>query len=661
MPRKYQEITSPSVRQPSVVISEPWPCIDGGRHPAKRVPGEIFRFEADIFKDGHEQLAAVLQWKPNGKKAWRETPLTPTENDRWGASITFDEPGAYRITVEAWADDFLTWLHDFELRLTGDQPSFDTELTEGRKILFGAADRAADAKALGDAEAINDLASRLKTLEPGEVPGIFHTPEVLALMARWQNRSLSTRMKPSLPVLVERPRARFSAWYEFFPRSAEGRAGKPSTFRDCLGRLDDACDMGFDVIYLPPIHPIGITFRKGKNNSLDAGKDDVGSPWAIGGPAGGHREVEPALGTIADFDWFVRETRKRGMEVALDFAINCSPDHPWVKKHPEWFFHRPDGSIKYAENPPKKYQDIYPINFHCEDWQGLWKELCEVVLFWVKKGVRIFRVDNPHTKPVAFWKWLIEEVRNTAPDTLFLAEAFTRPKMMHALGKIGFSQSYTYFTWRVNKHELTEYVRELTRSNMREYYRGNFWPNTPDILPYHLQGAPASAFKVRATLAATMMPSWGIYSGYELCENEPLPGREEYLDSEKYQLKERNWNKPGNIKGFIRRLNHIRKAQPALQEYANIEFIHSENDHVIAYYKWNDDRSNVIIVIVNLDPHLTQVSTVYIPLDALGLADGQPYEVEDLVYNELYDWKGSGNYVSLDPRVKPLHILKLNR
>jgi len=419
--------------------------------------------------------------------------------------------------------------------------------------------------------------------------------------------------------------------------------------------------MGFDVVYFPPIHPIGRSHRKGKNNSVTCEPGEPGSPWAIGAKEGGHYSIAPELGTIEDFKWLINEAQSCNIEIAIDFAINCSPDHPYVKEHPEWFFHRPDGTIKYAENPPKKYQDIYPLNFLCDDWKNLWREMVNIVLFWAENGVRIFRVDNPHTKPVAFWEYLIKEVHKAHPDTLFLAEAFTQPRMMEALGKIGFTQSYTYFTWRESKEEIIEYVTELTQGPMRDYYRANFWPNTPDILPHHLQNATPAAFKIRATLAATLSSSWGIYSGFELCENQPLPGREEYLDSEKYQLKERDWNSSGNIKKFIKQLNQIRRENPALHEYANIEFIPTDSEQLLAWFKWTNDFENPIIVVVNLDPENTQESMIHLPLEKLGLSPDTSFQVKDLMFDEAYHWQGSSNFVSLPPRSKPLHILKIER
>ena len=480
-------------------------------------------------------------------------------------------------------------------------------------------------------------------------------------MATYPDRSASTQYDPSSRVVVDRPAALIGAWYEFFPRSAEGWGDRGSTFRDCLSRVDDAQAMGFDVIYFPPIHPIGHTNRKGRNNSVTCEPGDPGVPWAIGSEAGGHKAVEPSLGTLEDFDWLQKEVRKRGMEIALDFAINCSPDHPYVKEYPDWFYKRPDGTIKYAENPPKKYEDIYPLNFRCEDWRNLWAEMKSIVLFWAGRGVRIFRVDNPHTKPVAFWEYLIKGVREKYPDTIFLAEAFTKPKMMKALGKAGFNQSYTYFTWRNSKQELIEYFTELTQTEMSEYFRPNLWPNTPDILPFVLLEGGRPAFMIRVALAATLSPLYGIYSGYELCENEALPGREEYLDSEKYQYKERDWNAPGNIKDWIARLNKIRKENRALQLYTNLRFHDAENDAILFYSKMTAARDNIILVVVNLDPHRKQNSFVYVPIENFGQMDSDVYQVLDLLSGSSYTWRGRRNYVELDPDIQPAHIFLVRR
>ncbi|MEX2580853.1 MAG: alpha-1,4-glucan--maltose-1-phosphate maltosyltransferase [Verrucomicrobiales bacterium] len=648
-------------RPESVIIADLSPRVDCGRYPTKRVAGERLVVEADIFENGHDQLVARLGWRKAGEAAWTEIPMHHVDNDRWSAELAFEETGRHEVTVTAWADDVLTWLHDFERRLVGDQENFDTEIEEARVILNKAAIRAASHKASEDAEAIEDLTTQLMKTAPGDVPALMDNPDVLALLARWPNRSRATTAKEPIQVAVETKGSAFSAWYEFFPRSAEGVEGKHSTFRDCLPRIEDAKAMGFDIVYFPPIHPVGVTHRKGKNNSVTCSPDDVGSPWAIGSEEGGHRAVEPSLGTIDDFVWLVGEARERGIEIALDFALNCSPDHPYVNDHPEWFYRRPDGSIKYAENPPKKYQDIYPLDFLCDDWAELWQELRDVVLFWVDKGVRIFRVDNPHTKPVSFWEWFIAEIHRVDPEVVFLSEAFTRPKMMQTLAKAGFTQGYTYFTWRETKAELTDYVTELAKGHMRDYFRPNFWPNTPDILPFHLQHAPPSAFKIRAALAATLSSSWGIYSGYELCENEPLAGREEYLDSEKYQIKARDWNQPGNIKEFIGRLNRARRENAALQEYANIDFVPVDNDQMIAYYKWSPDRENIVVMVVNLDPRHRQESLIHLPLADMGLQPGNEFEMVDLIYEDTYAWRESTNFVSLDPRTKPVHLFRLRK
>lgn len=655
----------PGKRLPTVVISNLSPLVEGGRYPTKRVVGERLRVEADIFKEGHDQTVATLAWRRIARDGrdgdGAEIPMLHVDNDRWGAELSFAETGAYELAITAWADDFLTWLHDYERRIAGGQRDLGTEIEEGRVILNNAAIRAASGRAVADAEAIESLTTRLMRTAPEEVPRLMDAPEIKDLLARWPNRALATVGEQTIRLVVERERALFSAWYEFFPRGAEGLGNRHSTFRDCLPRIEDAAAMGFDVVYFPPVHPIGTTHRKGRNNAVACEPGDVGSPWAIGGEAGGHRAVEPALGTVEDFVWLLGEARARGVEIALDFALNCSPDHPYVREHPEWFYRRPDGSIKYAENPPKKYQDIYPLDFHCDDWRELWEELRDVVLFWVGKGVRIFRVDNPHTKPVAFWEWLIAEVHAVDPGILLLSEAFTKPKMMQTLAKAGFTQSYTYFTWRETAAELRDYVTELTQGHMRDYYRANFWPNTPDILPRHLQHAGPAMFKIRAALAATLVPSWGIYSGYELCEGTPLPGREEYLDSEKYQLKDRDWNKPGNIKPFLARLNRVRREHPALQTYANIAFVPSENDQILAWCKWSDDRGDLMLMVVNLDPQRRQESRVHLPLELLGIPRGVPYEVEDVLFEECYTWRDSTNFVSLDPRTKPVHLLHVKR
>jgi starch synthase (maltosyl-transferring) len=643
---------------PSVVIENLQPLIDGGRYPIKRIGGEDLVVEADIFKDGHDVVAAILKWRVLGKRAWRETPMNFVDNDRWRGVCTLYDEDIHEYTVEAWTDTFRSWRAEFTKKFEAGISDLRSEALEGAALVEAAAKRARDR---ADRKRLLELSRQISTGANSEIHAIAQSGELEVLMATYRDLSGATQYDPPPRVVVDRPAALIGAWYEFFPRSAEGRGDRGSTFRDCLPRVDDAKAMGFDVIYFPPIHPIGHTNRKGRNNSITCEPGDPGVPWAIGSEAGGHKAVEPALGTLEDFDWLQKQVRKRGMEIALDFAINCSPDHPYVKEHPDWFYKRPDGTIKYAENPPKKYEDIYPLNFRCEDWRDLWAEMKSIVLFWAGRGVRIFRVDNPHTKPVAFWEYLIKDVREKYPDTIFLSEAFTRPKMMKALAKAGFNQSYTYFTWRNSKREFIEYFTELTQTEMSEYFRPNLWPNTPDILPFVLQDGGRPAFMIRVALAATLSPLYGIYSGYELCENEALPGREEYLDSEKYQYKERDWNAPGNIKEWIARLNKIRRENRALQLYTNLRFHDAENDAILFYSKMTAARDNIILVVVNLDPHRKQNSFVYVPIENFGQMESDVYQVQDLLSSTTYTWRGRRNYVELDPDIQPAHIFLVRR
>ena len=643
---------------PSVVIDNVQPLIDCGRSPIKRIVGEDLVVEADIFKDGHDVVAAVLKWRVVGKRAWRETPMIFVDNDRWRGVCTLYDQAIHEYTVEAWTDTFRSWQQEFAKKFEGGISDLRSEALEGAAIVKGAVSRARDR---ADSARLREFAEQIVTGANSEIYAIAQSGELDVLMATYPDRADATQYEPIPHVVVDRPVALFGAWYEFFPRSAEGLGDRGSTFRDCLPRVDDAQAMGFDVLYFPPIHPIGGTSRKGRNNAVTCEPGDPGVPWAIGSEAGGHKAVEPSLGTLEDFDWLQKEVRKRGMEIALDFAINCSPDHPYVKEHPEWFYKRPDGTIKYAENPPKKYEDIYPINFRCENWRELWAEMRSVVLFWAECGVRIFRVDNPHTKPVAFWEYLIEGVRKKYPDAIFLAEAFTRPKMMKALARAGFNQSYTYFTWRNSKQELIDYFTELTQTEMSEYFRPNLWPNTPDILPYALQEGGRPAFMSRVLMAATLSPLYGIYSGYELCENDALPGREEYLDSEKYQLKERDWNAPGNIKDWVARINQIRKQNRALQMYTNLRFYPADNDAILFYGKMTPARDNIILVVVNLDPFRKQNSFVHVPIEEFGQMATDEYQVHDLLSDTRYTWRGRQNYVELDPEIQPAHIFLVHR
>jgi starch synthase (maltosyl-transferring) len=649
---------------PTAVIENLQPLVDGGRYPIKRVVGEDLVVEADIFKDGHDVVAARLKWRKLGEPRWHETVMTPLVNDRWRGVCTLYENEVHEYTVEAWTDSFAGWQHEFAAKFKAGITGLTSETLEGAALIGAAAERAGRSP---DSHRLREISELIRTSEPAQIDALAHSGELEVLMATYPDRSAATQYAPAPHVTVERLEARTAAWYEFFPRSAEGRADRGSTFRDCLPRVDDAKAMGFNVVYFPPIHPIGFANRKGRNNSVTSEPGEPGVPYAIGNRhigapnGGGHKDVEPALGTLEDFDWLQQEIRARGMEVALDFAINCSPDHPYVAEHPDWFYKRPDGTIKYAENPPKKYEDIYPLNFRCENWRELWDEMTSIILFWAERGVRIFRVDNPHTKPVPFWEYLIRRVTDRFPDTTFLSEAFTKPKMMKALAKAGFSQSYTYFTWREKKQEFIEYFSELTQTEMKEYFRGNLWPNTPDILPFHLQEGGRPAFMIRAILAATLSSVYGIYSGFELCENAALPGREEYLDSEKYQWKERDWNAPGNIKELVTRLNQIRQQNRALHLYDNLRFYRADSDAILFYGKTTPARDNIILIAVNLDASRRQSSYIYVPIGELGIADSEQYEVHDLLSDARYVWHGSRNYVELDPTTQPAHVFRLRR
>ncbi|MGZ5503226.1 MAG: alpha-1,4-glucan--maltose-1-phosphate maltosyltransferase [Chthoniobacterales bacterium] len=649
---------------PTAVIENLQPLVDGGRYPIKRAVGEDLVVEADVFKDGHDVVAARLKWRILGETRWHETPMTHLGNDRWRGVCSLYENTTYEYTVEAWGDTFASWQHEFTAKFKAGIDNLTSETLEGAALIEAAGRRAGKTE---DGHRLWEISELIRTSENAQINAIAHSGELEVLMATYPDRTSATQYAPPPQVTVDRVGARTAAWYEFFPRSAEGRGDRGSTFRECLSRVDDAKAMGFNVLYFPPIHPIGFTNRKGRNNSVTSKPGDPGVPYAIGNRhigapnGGGHKDVEPSLGTLDDFDWLQQEIRNRGMEIALDFAINCSPDHPYVAEHPEWFYKRPDGTIKYAENPPKKYEDIYPLNFRCSNWQQLWDEMVSIILFWAEHGVRIFRVDNPHTKPVPFWEYMIVRVRERFPDTVFLSEAFTRPKMMKALAKAGFQQSYTYFTWRGSKQEFTEYFTELTQTEMREYFRGNLWPNTPDILPFHLQEGGRPAFMIRAVLAATLSSVYGIYSGFELCENAALPDREEYFDSEKYQFKERDWDAPGNIKDWIARINRIRRENRALHYYDNLRFYGAESDSILFYGKMTPAKDNIILVVINLDPFVSHHTYIHVPLGEFGPMDSNSYQVHDLLTDERYTWHSSRNYVELDPHTRPAHIFRVRR
>lgn len=643
-------------RPPTLVIENVTPQIAGGRYVVKRVVGDSCRVGADIFKDGHDLMSARILARGPDSRVWKFFPMTYDYNaDRWHGEFPLTEVGSWTFTVEAWPDVFATWQHELEKKIDAGL-DVSSELLEGGAIVRKAVARSAGltkAKLTAAAESMEDdsgeMAERVRlSLDPelGEIMHLHFDPATV------------TRYERLLKIHVDRERAVFGSWYEFFPRSSSPKRGKHGTFRDAERELERIAELGFDVVYLPPIHPIGKTHRKGPNNTLVAGPKDPGSPWAIGNENGGHTAIEPKLGTLADFDRFVRKANKLGMDVALDNALQCSPDHPWVKEHPYWFNVRPDGTIKYAENPPKKYQDIYPINFWCEDWKNLWKACRDIFLFWIEHGVRIFRVDNPHTKPFSFWEWVISEIRREHPDIIFLSEAFTRPNRMRGLAKLGFTQSYTYFTWRNTASELQEYMIELTATEMAEYFRGNFFTNTPDILTEYLQRGGRPAFRIRLLLAATLSPSYGIYSGFELCENTPRePGSEEYLNSEKFEIRQRDWEGPGNINEDIRKINRIRRENPALQQLTNVTFYRSENDQTLFYRR--SYPGNELFIVVNMDPHEAHESNLHVPIHDLGIEPDEPYEVEDLLSGERYTWRGELNYVRLDPEERVGHVLRV--
>lgn len=652
-----------------VVIESVTPQIEGGRYAIKRTIGEKVVVEANMFTDGHDAISCVLLYRKQDSEKWNEVAMESMFGkysgevavDRWQAEFTVTEIGQYTYTVMGWADHFKSWRRDLQKRVRAGQ-NVSVELLMGAMFLEEASKRATKEK---DAEWLISWASVLR--KEGDIHRKIQVAldeQVLKYMNRYPDKRLAYTYEKEFVVVVDRERARFSAWYEMFPRSCSAQPNVHGTFKDCEKRLSYIADMGFNIVYLPPIHPIGKSFRKGKNNALTAESSDCGSPWAIGAAEGGHKSVLPELGTLEDFRHFVTTARdKHSIEIALDIAFQCSPDHPYVKEHPEWFRQRPDGTIQYAENPPKKYQDIYPFDFETEDWQALWEELKSVFLFWIEQGVYIFRVDNPHTKPYRFWEWTIAEIRKQYPEVIFLAEAFTRPKIMYNLAKLGFTQSYTYFAWRNTSWSLKEYLTTLTKTEVREFFRPNFWPNTPDILNEYLQSGGRPAFMIRFALAATLGASYGIYGpAFELCINVPKePGSEEYLNSEKYELKHWNLNDPNSLRFFITQINRIRNNNPALQKDWNVIFHQTDNDQLLCYSKHTDDMSNIILVVVNIDPYHTHSGWVEISLEDLGLDEDKPYQVHDLLDDARYFWSGSRNYVQLNPHSVPAHIFNLRR
>jgi starch synthase (maltosyl-transferring) len=642
-----------------VVIEGVYPEIDGGRFPVKRTVGDRLRVEADIVADGHEVIAALLLYRREQDADWRSAPMQPLVNDRWRGEFQVLELGRYVYAIQAWVDRFRTWQRDLKKRVDAGQ-DVAIEFLVGADLAEEASQRAPENQARQLAVWADILRGEGGLQEKFETA---QNPELAELMRQNPDQRFISVYDKNLTVVVDPVKARFSTWYEMFPRSCSPVPGRHGTFKDCEARLPYIAKMGFDVLYLPPVHPIGHTNRKGKNNRPVAEPGDVGSPWAIGAAEGGHKAVHPELGALEDFRHFVERAKEYGIDLALDIAYQGSPDHPYVKEHPRWFRWRPDNTVQYAENPPKKYEDIYPFDFETEDWPALWEEFKNVILFWLEQGVTIFRVDNPHTKPFHFWEWLITEIKRDHPEAIFLSEAFTRPKVMYRLAKLGFTQSYTYFAWRNTKWELTQYFTELSQTEVKEYFRSNLWPNTPDILTEYLQFGGRPAFMIRLALAATLGANYGIYGPpFELCVNQPRdPGSEEYLDSEKYEVRYWDLNQTHSLKDFIGRVNKIRRENPALHSDWNLRFFPIDNEQLICYGKFTDDLDNIIVAVVNLNPHHAQGGWLELPLRELGLDPAQPYQVHDLLGDGRFLWHGPRNYVELDPRALPAHIFRVRR
>jgi starch synthase (maltosyl-transferring) len=642
-----------------VAIENVSPHVDDGRYPIKRVVGDTVLVSARVFADGHDLINAVVKYRHQHETQWHEARLSDLGNDQWEGEFCVSTLGRYLYTVEGWADAFATWQRDLVKRVAADQ-DVAVDLMIGAELVEAALARVS----AGDRSWLEPMHQALSNaLDRAEQIRVATSDDLAELMLKYSDRRFAVRYDRELAVVVDRQKARYGTWYELFPRSCAVEPGRHGTLRDCEARLPYVASMGFDVLYLPPIHPIGRQYRKGKNNAVRAEPGDVGCPWAIGAAEGGHKAVLPELGTLEDFRRLVAKAAEHGLEIALDIALQCAPDHPYIAEHPDWFRKRPDGTIQYAENPPKKYQDIYPFDFESESWRSLWEELKDIFAFWAKEGVRIFRVDNPHTKAFAFWEWLIAEVKAEYPDAIFLAEAFTRPAVMHRLAKVGFTQSYTYFTWRNTKTELTEYFTQLTQSPVREFFRPNLWPNTPDILNEFLQFGGRPAFMARYVLAATLGASCGIYGPtFELCVAQARePGSEEYLDSEKYQLRHWQLDAPESLAPFIARVNQIRREQTALQSDRGLRFHAIDNEQLICYSKRTPDLTNVIVTVVNLDPHHTQAGWLELPLAELGVDERYSFQAHDLLGEGRYLWNGPRNFVELNPAVSPAHIFRLRR
>jgi starch synthase (maltosyl-transferring) len=648
--RRNPDVT---MSQQRIAIEQVTPQVEGGRFPAKDVVGSQVMVEADIFCDGHDILRAVVVFRHRDDSTWQEAAMVHFDNDRWRGFFPLGKMGLYDFHILAWRDLYAGWRHGVEKKKAAHQ-TITSELLEGRELVVGT---------LQKHQATASLVKALcETKDDEALHALLCSDETACAMATFQERanlSSSDHLGHGFPLQALRHRARFGSWYELFPRSQGGDGKRHGTFDDVIGRLPAIREMGFDVLYFPPIHPIGHTNRKGRNNSLKAEPGDVGSVYAIGDETGGHTAIHPQLGTLDDFRRLVAAANRHGLEIALDFAIQCSLDHPWIKEHPQWFRWRPDGSIHYAENPPKRYEDIVNVEFYGKAFPDSWLALCDVVRFWIDQGVRIFRVDNPHTKPLPFWEWLLREIHDQRPDVFFLSEAFTRPKMMYRLAKVGFEQSYTYFTWRNTKEEITAYLQELADGPSRDFFGPNFFVNTPDINPYFLQTSGRPGFLIRAALATTMSGLWGMYSGFELCESAAVPGKEEYLNSEKYEIRPRDWSAPGNIVPEITRLNHIRSANPALQTHLNISFYTAWNDNVLWYGKATPDRSNVVLVAVSLDPHHPQEVHLEVPLREFGMDDNGVLEVEELMSGARITWRGKLQHWYFNPASLPFAIFRV--
>lgn len=641
--------------QNRAIIENVEPAIQNGKHAISRVVGEYVGVTADVFSDGHDIIQCEVLYKHKKQRRWRSERMQLVDNDQWSATFQVDEQGHYFYRVEAWVDYALNWQHGLQRKLQDGQYVF-SELRDGVQYLkyLGKQMEKGVAKDLIQQaiEAFDDETRYDEALE------IAKSDQLHKLFVEHPNKLFLAKSK-DYPLYVDRVKARFSTWYEFFPRSSSSEKNTHGTFKDCEKLLPRVADMGFDVLYFPPIHPIGEVNRKGKNNTEKAKEGDVGSPWGIGSKHGGHKAIHPQLGSLKDFQSLIQKAKDLNIEIAMDFALQCAPDHPYVKSNPEWFRWRPDGTVQYAENPPKKYQDILPIYFESKDWKNLWDELLSIAIYWAEQGIRVFRVDNPHTKPFKFWGWLIEQVKKKYPDVLFLSEAFTKPKVMNQLAKQGFTQSYTYFTWRNSKHELQEYMTELTQTKQREYFRPNFWPNTPDINPWELQTHNQATFLFRHFLAATLSSNYGMYGPvYEFMECEAVPGKEEYLNSEKYEIRNWNWEIDTKISHLITKINKVRKEQPALQQTNNIHFCQTYNEQLIAFYKWDQQRQNHIICVANMDPHNHQRGQLQIPKDLIGIDWRTKITAKDLVLNNSYEWYDNNAYLELGPEL-PYHIFKI--